>query len=84
MSKSAFDPSVGDRVCYSARFLASIQASEYADREGTVVAILQSPGSSPDRIRVEWDDEPGEPTSALAVNLARPKSYRAVDPTAVK
>lgn len=78
---SAYKPNVGDRVNYSARFLRSIQGHEVADRIGTVREIID--GNTP-RARIEWDDEPGELSSALPVNIARAGSWRAVDPSATR
>ena len=79
---SVYKPTVGDRVTYAARFLASIQGHEMADRAGTVREIKTA--GSTTLARVEWDDDPGETSSALPVNLARAGSWRAVDPTATR
>jgi len=79
---SVYKPTVGDRVTYSARFVRSIQGDEIADRIGTVREIRESGRTIV--ARVEWDDEPGEISAALPVNLARAGSWRAVDPTATR
>ena len=53
-----------------------------ADRAGTVREIKTA--GSTTLARVEWDDDPGETSSALPVNLARAGSWRALDPTATR
>jgi hypothetical protein len=78
---SVYKPQPGDRVVYSARFIRSIQGDEVADRVGTVREIIE--GRVP-RARVEWDDQPGELSSALPVNLARAGSWRAADVSATR
>ena len=79
---SVYKPTIGDRVNYSARFLRSIQGDCFADRIGTVRGIGTYGRTTV--ARVEWDDDPGETTAALPVNLARAGSWRAVDPTATR
>ena len=78
---STYTPTVGDRVGYSARFLRSIQGHEVAARVGTVRELIDGPTP---RARVEWDDDPGNLSSVLPVNIARHGSWRRADPTATR
>lgn len=80
---SVYKPQIEDRVCYSARFIRSVQGDELADRVGTVRDI-RTAGRRTVVAWIEWDDAPGELSGALPVNIARAGSWRAVDASATR
>ena len=69
-----FDIQVGDKVGYSAAFLRSVSGHGSTGRRRGVVTALEPLGEKT-LVLIAWNDDPENPTRALAENIRPERTF---------